>query len=335
MAAQEPALFADRFEVVDVVGAGGMGVVYRVTDQRTGRTLALKTMRHVDGDSLARFKDEFRAVADLRHPNLVHLIELFETPHEWFFTMEYVDGRDLVTAIGSRPDRPWDWARLRASMRQLCGAVRALHAAHRVHRDLKPSNVLVTDEGRVVLLDFGLSVATVHGAQRGDVIAAGTAAYMAPEQARGKKVDKRADVWAFGAILYEMLTGRQAFSGETISDTIVSVLSREIDWAALPSSVPPRIHRLLRRCLHRDANDRLRDIGDARLEIADADFLRRPEEPGERSRDPPRQHEGEDERDQQGGEPHEDLGVLDLLEGPELFVPAAERDGGADEGVRR
>jgi hypothetical protein len=220
-----------RFQVLSELGAGGMGVVYAVRDRETGQCVALKTLKHVDARALARFKREFRALADVTHPNLVRLGELFEEEGQWFFTMELVVGRDFlayvrsmeptteVSSSGTRPSDltlcgppPYDELRLRQGLRQLAVGVAALHAAGKVHRDIKPQNVLVDDAGRVILLDFGL-VADADPEGLSDTGLVGTPNYMAPEQAAESGVGPAADWYAVGVVLYEALTGRVPFLG--------------------------------------------------------------------------------------------------------------------------
>jgi serine/threonine protein kinase len=290
------------YRITGVLGVGGMGEVYRAHDSKLGRDVALKILPaafQADADRRARFEREARALASLNHPNIatIHGLEEHESVHS--LVLELVEGatlQDVITGVAPLPgeaprersSRPLPVADALAIAAQIVDALDAAHERGLVHRDLKPANIKITDDKRVKVLDFGLAKATdpaasgsspfnlshtptkVAGATSTGVIL-GTAAYMSPEQARGKTVDKRSDIWAFGCVLYEMLTGRVAFPGETLSDTIVSILDRPPDWSALPVATPPIISRLLRRCLEKDSRKRLRDIGDARLDLEDAE----------------------------------------------------------------
>jgi Tol biopolymer transport system component len=246
--------------------------------------VAIKTLPEEfarDPGRAARFEHEARTLASLSHPHIASLYGLEEVEGRRFLVMELVEGQTLAERI-ARGALPLEEALALAA--QIAAALEAAHERGIVHRDLKPANVKVTPEGNVKVLDFGLAKALADelspasvslsptltaAATRAGVIL-GTAAYMSPEQARGQKIDRRADVWAFGCVLYEMLTGRQAFGGETVSDSISHVLMREPDWSALPSATPTAVRRLLRRCLEKKADRRLRDLGDARLEIEEA-----------------------------------------------------------------
>ena len=270
------------YQVVAKLGEGGMGEVYRARDTKLNRDVAIKVLPELftaDHDRLARFEREAQTLAALNHSNVAHIYGVLEAPAA--LVMELVDGEDLSAIIERGPVPPADAL---AIARQVAEALDAAHQQGIVHRDLKPANIKVRADGTVKVLDFGLAKALgPHGAsatanamnsptmmspamtQQGLIV--GTAAYMAPEQARGKAVDKRADVWAFGVVLYEMLTGRSAFAGDTITDILAAVVTREPDWSALPPSTPQPIRRLLARCLDKDPKRRLRDIGDARLEL--------------------------------------------------------------------
>jgi serine/threonine-protein kinase len=231
-----------------------------------------------DAERLARFRREAQVLAALNHPHIAAIYGLEKAGNVEALVLELVEGETLAEKIAAGPV-PIDEAL--AIARQIADALEAAHEKGIVHRDLKPANVKVTPEGKVKVLDFGLAKAltgdrsspdvthsptlTAAATQAGVVI--GTAAYMSPEQARGKSVDKRADIWAFGALLYEMLAGRKAFEGETVSDTLAAVLRADIDWAALPSQTPASVRRVLRRCLERDPKKRFHDIADARLEM--------------------------------------------------------------------
>jgi serine/threonine-protein kinase len=270
------------YEVIAKLGEGGMGEVYRSRDTKLNRDVAIKVLPHLfadDAERLARFTREAQTLAALNHPNIAGVHGIEESSGVRALVMELVDGEDLSTimARGAMPV-----ADVLPIARQIADALEAAHDAGIVHRDLKPANIKVRGDGMVKVLDFGLAKAagpershgsdpshsptlTARATQMGMII--GTAAYMAPEQARGRPVDRRADIWAFGVIVYEMLTGRRAFEGEEISDVLASVLRQEIDWTALPADTPPAVRRLLRRCLEKDPRKRLSAIGDARLEL--------------------------------------------------------------------
>jgi eukaryotic-like serine/threonine-protein kinase len=272
------------YEVLSPLGAGGMGEVYRAKDPRLGRDVAIKVLPEEffeDSDRVARFGREARSLASLNHPGIAAVHSFEEVSGQHILVMELVEGEDLGQrlAAGALP--------LEDSLsfaKQIAEALEAAHEKGIVHRDLKPANVEVTPNGGVKLLDFGLAKAfegdggpssapsithsptlTARATAAGVIL--GTAAYMSPEQARGKAVDKRSDVWAFGCVLYEMLAGKRAFAGETVSDTLAAVLTKEPDWAALPTTTPPRLTRLISRCLDRDPKTRLRDIGEARVAL--------------------------------------------------------------------
>ena len=268
------------YEVLSSLGAGGMGEVYRARDAKLGRDVALKILPESfasDPDRLMRFEREAKTLASLNHPNIAAIYGLEERA----LVMELVEGEDLSTRIARGPI-PLDEALPIAA--QIAEALAAAHEQGIIHRDLKPANIKVRDDGTVKVLDFGLAKAIAQGSGIGDPGSAtitspaltmqgvilGTAAYMAPEQARGKTVDRRADTWAFGCVLYEMLTGRRAFAGDEMSDVLAAVLRQPIDWTALPSDTPASVRRLLRRCLEKDRSARLGDMGTARLEINEA-----------------------------------------------------------------
>jgi len=269
------------YEIVAPLGAGGMGEVYRAKDTRVERIVALKVLPEEffeDEDRRARFGREARTLASLNHPGIATLFAFEEVSGRYLLAMELVEGNGLDARIAAGPlplDESLSYAR------QIAEVLEGAHEKGIIHRDLKPANVMITSGGRVKVLDFGLAkalqeepgsldlthAATLSGiATRAGVIL-GTTSYMSPEQARGRPLDRRTDVWSFGCLLYEMLTGRMAFRGETVSDTMAHVLEREPDWTALPASVPPDIRRLLERCLTKDPKQRLHDIADARLEL--------------------------------------------------------------------
>ena len=279
------------------LGAGGMGEVYRAHDTKLKRDVALKILPEAfarDPDRLARFEREARVLASLNHPNIAQIFGLEESGDLRALVMELVPGRTLDEVIrgeapGAAVGLPLEEAL--AIARQIADALEASHEAGIVHRDLKPANVKVRDDGVVKVLDFGLAKAAagadpgsdplgdrVSGdartmtspvmTQAGSIF--GTAAYMSPEQARGRAVDKRSDIWAFGVVLHEMLTGRRLFAGESVSDTLAAVLTREPDFETLPAAVPAHVRGLLVRCLERDPKRRLRDIGEARHQLEEA-----------------------------------------------------------------
>ncbi len=271
-----------HYSILDKIGEGGMGVVYRASDSKLGREVALKVLPPAfteDPERLARFRREAQVLASLNHPHIAAIYGLEETEKGQALVLELVEGPTLEDRIRAAA-LPAEEA-LRIAV-QIADALDAAHQRGIVHRDLKPANVKLTSEGRVKVLDFGLAKAlegdrplegsglttqspTITGAMTGANVILGTAAYMAPEQARGQEVDKRADIWALGVILFEMLAGRRLFTGETISDTLASVLKTDPDWDRLPAETPPRVRRLLRRTLQRDPARRLRDVGDVRL----------------------------------------------------------------------
>ena len=280
------------YEVTGTLGAGGMGEVYRARDTRLDRDVAIKLLPDsfaADPDRVARFEREAKTLASLNHPGIaqVHGIESVAGSSP-ALVMELVEGEDLSQRL-ARGALPLPEAL--AIARQLAEALETAHDRGIIHRDLKPANIKVNADGAVKLLDFGLAKAiegsdmeinarnspTISLAATRAGLILGTAAYMAPEQARGQSVDRRADIWAFGVILFEMLTGRQVFAGDTISDVLASVLKNDLDWTTLPTDLPPPIMTLLQRCLQPDRKIRLRDIGEARIAIDD--YLAHPTPP--------------------------------------------------------
>ena len=268
------------YEILAFLGRGGMGEVYRALDRKLNREIALKILPQAvarDPGRIERLKREARVLATLNHPNIAAVYDLQEVDGNCFVAMELVPGKNLGAKLG-RAGLSMRNALL--ICRQIAEALEAAHERGIIHRDLKPGNVMVTPEGRVKLLDFGIAttITRVNDAAEtatqtkftipGSVV--GTSAYMSPEQARGQTLDKRSDIWSFGCILYEVLTGRRLFAGETFSDTIAAVLRDELTLEALPESTPSGIRRLLVRCLRQSTADRLRDIGDARIEIDEA-----------------------------------------------------------------
>jgi len=271
------------YAVQSLLGTGGMGEVYRARDVRLGREVAIKILPDAfsrEPHRRVRFDREARLLAALNHQHIAAIYGVENGDSIPALVLEFVEGDTLAERIARGP------LAIEEALRVALQIAEALDAAHDkgiVHRDLKPANIKITPDGIVKVLDFGLAKATIDGdadvnlsrsptvtrGGTGDGIILGTAPYMSPEQARGRPTDKRTDVWAFGCVLYEMLTGRAAFSGETLSDTIVSILEREPDWSALPPATPGSVRRLLRRCLDRDVKRRLRDIGDARIDLDD------------------------------------------------------------------
>ena len=267
-----------HYRILSPLGVGGMGEVYRAHDSKLSRDVALKTLPPEfarDRDRLARFRREARTLASLNHPHIAAIYGLEEFDSADFLVLELVEGK--------HPSGPLPVAEVLRIGEQIADALAAAHARGIIHRDLKPANVIVTTEGRVKVLDFGLAKAIYGGEERlsaltgtatvvesvaGHVI--GTPAYMSPEQARGERVDQRTDVWSFGCLLYELLTGERVFRASTLQETIASVLEREPDWQRLPANTPAKVRQLLRRCLQKDANQRLAAIADARKSIEEA-----------------------------------------------------------------
>src|SRR5262245_55774054 len=271
------------YEVVAALGAGGMGEVYRARDTQLKRDVALKVLSETfskDPDRVARFQREAELLAALNHPNIAAVYGIERVPDDGSaIVLELVEGETLADWIAHGPVPLTETLSI---ARQIADALEAAHDKGVIHRDLKPANVKVTPDGRVKVLDFGLAkmldadsssavltrspTLSVHATYAGVIL--GTAAYMSPEQARGKPVDRRADIWAFGCVMFEMLTGTRPFdAGETVSDAIAAILTREPEWNALPQETPPHIRTLLRRCLQKDPKRRLPHIGIARLEI--------------------------------------------------------------------
>jgi Tol biopolymer transport system component len=271
------------FEITGTLGAGGMGEVYRARDTRLGRDVAVKLLPSVladDPDRRARLERESRLLAALNHPHIAAIHSVEEIDGRLALILELVEGPTLAERLATGPIPISEALKIAG---QLTEALEAAHGKGVVHRDLKPSNVKIAFDGTVKLLDFGLAKSMPTAIDEGaaqrrfadadptrDGVILGTGAYMSPEQARGRAVDKRTDIWAFGCVLYEMLTGRRVFSGDTISDTIAAILNREPDWTALPPALPPEVHRLVRRCLQKDPRRRIHDIADARVEIDEA-----------------------------------------------------------------
>ncbi len=273
------------FEILSSLGEGGMGAVYRAHDAKLHRDVAIKVLLPAvanDPDRLARFRREAQLLASLNHPNIAAIYGLEESEGTLALVMELVEGPTLADRIAQGP-LPLD--AVLPIAQQMAEALEAAHEQGIIHRDLKPANIKVRPDGVVKVLDFGLAKAmdpagassdhamnsptiSLHATQAGMIL--GTAAYMSPEQASGKPVDKRSDLWAFGVVLLEMLSGRRVFDGETVSHVLAAVLTKEPDWTTLPATTPAPVRKLLRRCLEKDRRKRLADAADARLEIDDA-----------------------------------------------------------------
>ena len=271
------------YEVLGPLGAGGMGEVYRARDTRLSRDAALKILPadvRLDAERIARFEREARTLATLNHANIATLFGLEEADGTQALAMEFVDGQSLSDHL-SRPDRRGGLplAEAISIATQLAVALDAAHEHGVIHRDLKPGNVMVRPDGTVKVLDFGLATqapdagtaaSAVSSTLTGAGTVLGTPAYMSPEQARGYRVDRRTDIWAFGCVLFELLSGRRAFDGPTASDVVAAVLEHDPDWSQLPASTPPSLRRVLERCLVKDPRGRLRDIGDALHDLESA-----------------------------------------------------------------
>jgi eukaryotic-like serine/threonine-protein kinase len=287
------------YQLLERIGAGGMGEVYRARDTKLGRDVAIKVLPRAftaESDRLARFEREARLLAALYHPNIATIHGVEDSDDVRALVMELVEGPTLADQIAQGP---MSMSEALTTARQIAEGLEAAHERGVIHRDLKPANIKVRPDGTVKLLDFGLAKALVGDGPSPDLSQAptetppgtreglilGTPAYMSPEQVRGKPVDKRADIWAFGSVLYEMLTARVTFARPTVSDTLAAILEHEPDWQALPAATPPAIHRLLRRCLRKDSQRRLHDIADARIELDEAASPRDDRRPAERPRD--------------------------------------------------
>src|SRR5262245_41476589 len=264
-----------HYRITSKLGEGGMGTVYRATDTKLNRDVAIKILPDAfgqDPDRMARFEREAQVLASLNHPNIASIYGV----EEQAIVMQLVEGSPLAGPLPLETALP--------IARQIAEALEYAHEKGIIHRDLKPTNIKVTPEDSIKILDFGLAKALSSESVLGDPASSptitmratlagvimGTAAYMSPEQARAGVADKRSDIWSFGVVLYELLTGRQLFAGDTVSDTLAAVLKTDPDWSALPSETPPAIRRLLRRCLERERKSRMRDIGDAHAEIEEA-----------------------------------------------------------------
>ena len=270
---------AGPYKVLSFLGAGGMGAVYRARDTKLGRDVAIKVLPSevvLVPERLARFRREAQVLASLNHPHIAAIHGLEEVDGRPFLVLELVEGEDLSARVARGALTIEEAIGI---ARQVAEAIESAHEKGIIHRDLKPGNIKVTEDGTVKVLDFGLAkvLAADGGNESSELsqsptfsrqatavgVILGTAAYMSPEQAKGKSVDKRCDIWAFGCVLYEMLTGKKAFSGETVSETFAEILKGEPDWNRLPNDVPRAVRNLLQRCLTKDPKHRLRDIGDA------------------------------------------------------------------------
>ncbi|HEX6463204.1 MAG TPA: protein kinase, partial [Vicinamibacterales bacterium] len=293
------------YEIVALIGSGGMGEVYRARDTKLARDVAVKVLPELfthDPERLARFHREAQVLASLNHPHIAHIYGLEEADGVEFLILELIEGETLANRIARRA-LPLDEALPIA--RQIADALAAAHERGIVHRDLKPANVALTPDNQVKVLDFGLAKALetdpslasaavsapptmTSPAMTALGIILGTAAYMSPEQAKGRPADKRSDIWAFGLIVFEMLAGRQAFARETMTETVAAVLHEDVPWNALPHDVPESLRRLLVRCLQKDPSRRLHSVVDAGLDLEDASRAPDPAAtaPGERRRSP-------------------------------------------------
>ena len=278
--AQE-SLVAGKYRITKEIGRGGMGVVYEAEDTKLARKVAIKALPEAftaDPERLARFEREARVLASLNHPNIAAIYGVEEADGRRFLVLELVEGEDLAERLIKGP------LSLEETLDVCLQIAAGLEGAHEkgiIHRDLKPANVKITPEGKVKILDFGLAKALVEELTAVDIansptitanmtqpgVILGTAAYMSPEQATGRSVDKRADIWAFGCILYECLTGRRAFPGDTATESLAAIIRGEPDWSSLPADTRQNVRGVLRRCLQKNPKERLRDIGDARLEL--------------------------------------------------------------------
>ena len=277
-----------RYAVTSLLGKGGMGEVYRARDASLDRDVAIKVLPASmanDQERVRRFEREARLSASLNHSNIAHIYGFEETHEQKFLVLEYVEGQTLAARLTSGPIPVQETLEIG---KQIADALEAAHQKGVIHRDLKPGNVMLTPARQVKVLDFGLARALSRdqeseisdGSQAATLdsptitsdftrtgVLLGTAAYMSPEQARGRPLDERTDIWSFGAILYECFTGQSLFGGESAADSLGAILHRDPDWDALPSATPPTMRLLLRRCLQKDRRRRLHDIADARIEL--------------------------------------------------------------------
>ena len=268
------------YDILSAIGKGGMGEVWKARDTKLGREVAIKTLPEEfarDGDRLARFEREAKVLASLNHPNIAAIYSLEECDATRFLVLELVDGDTLADRVKRGPIAAEEAL---AFGLQIAEALEVAHGKGVIHRDLKPANIKLTPDGTLKVLDFGLAKAVApEGVERDqqqpavadaltkEGLIQGTPAYMSPEQVRGERVDKRTDVWAFGCVLYEMLTGRLAFEATTVADTTVKILEREPDWDRLPATLHPRMRDVLRRCLDKERKNRWHDIADVRVDV--------------------------------------------------------------------
>src|SRR5438093_2275895 len=273
------------YEIAALLGKGGMGEVYRARDTKLKRDVAIKILPDEfarNADRVSRFQREAEVLASLNHPNIAGIYDLEEAHGSRFLVLELVEGDTLADILSKRGALPVDEALHIA--KQICEALEAAHEKGIIHRDLKPANIKILPDGKVKVLDFGLAKAmegktssanisnspTLSMARTQQGLILGTAAYMSPEQASGKNLDKRTDIWAFGCVLYEMLTGRPAFEGDDVTRILARILEREPDWTLLPTGVPSRLKELLRLCLQKDVRKRRSDAADVRIDIEQA-----------------------------------------------------------------
>src|SRR5262245_20266365 len=280
------------YEILSALGAGGMGEVYRARDSKLGRDVAIKVLPEqfvADGERVARFEREAQLLAALNHPHIGTIYGLEQSNATRFLVLELVDGESLAARVARGPV---PFAEARRLARQIADALEAAHDKGIVHRDLKPANIMLTADGAVKVLDFGLAkhdapaasgqsgglthspTLTLQATQAGVIL--GTAAYMSPEQAKGRAADKRSDVWAFGCVFYEMLTATGPFSADDLSETLAYVITREPDWTRLPNDVPAAVRALLKRCLDKDRKTRIADISTARYVMDDTTDVAQP-----------------------------------------------------------
>ncbi len=271
------------YEILSPIGAGGMGEVYHARDTKLRRDVAIKALPedfYKVEERVARFRREAELLAALNHTNVATVHGLEEFDGRTFIVMELVEGETLADRIAQGPIPTREALPLFV---QIAEGLSAAHEKGIVHRDLKPANIKISPDDRIKILDFGLAKAFTGDGEpsdsshsptlmKGTALGAvmGTAFYMSPEQARGKSVDKRTDVWSFGCVLYEALTGRKAFDGETVTDVLGAIVNLEPDWKALPAGLHPALHRVLRRSLEKKREERLHDIADARLDLQEA-----------------------------------------------------------------
>src|SRR5216683_1888456 len=272
------------YEILSRLGAGGMGEVYCARDTKLGRDVAIKILPDIfisDRERLARFEREARMLASLNHPHIAAIYGVEDADGVRALVLELVEGETLAECLRRGPVPVPEALEI---ARQIADALESAHDRGIIHRDLKPANVKITPDFAVKVLDFGLAKAAVSEASGSDPaqsptlsvdrtregLILGTAAYMSPEQARGKPVDKRTDIWALGCVLYELLTGKHAFDGEDTTEILAAVVKSEPDWNRLPTTIPPAVRMLLKRCLQKDRTLRLRDAGDVRIELIEA-----------------------------------------------------------------